>query len=353
MVLVAGVFLPQAFFRKYADLGGLTCPDAYLARLQADTLFMIAVPMLIVGLAAVLLCPMMFPDETDYQVLTPLPRDTRGQCSARNSWRRRLPAASSCSPSTQSPSIWFPLVDRRPPRAPTRSGASRRPRGGRVAGSAWMLSAVTALQGVCLGAGPGPLAADRAQPDRQACCSSFCFSRCRFVARLPATSRRPVDHDAPRRRLRVWFYGVEQWLLHRVGGRLPARGSLAGTAAAGHRRSSCRSRTPWLYRSAEQLAGVSRAPHGRDCPARRSRSSWLELKRLLLQPPRPRCWPSSSTVWRAAASIRSCSLLIVGVGLGDSHRQVATVVDGATWPAAAARCRPRGLAAPLLAARSS
>jgi hypothetical protein len=44
MVLVAGVFLTRVFFRKYADLGGLTYPDAYLRALQSDTLLMIAVP---------------------------------------------------------------------------------------------------------------------------------------------------------------------------------------------------------------------------------------------------------------------------------------------------------------------
>ena len=81
MVLVTGVFLTDAVFRKYTDLGGLTYPDAYLRALQADTLFMIAVPMLIVGLVAVLLCPLLFPDEMDYQVLTPLPL-TRARVSA-------------------------------------------------------------------------------------------------------------------------------------------------------------------------------------------------------------------------------------------------------------------------------
>ena len=38
MVLVAGIFLTRVFFRKYADLGGLTYPDAYLRALQSDTL---------------------------------------------------------------------------------------------------------------------------------------------------------------------------------------------------------------------------------------------------------------------------------------------------------------------------
>ena len=42
MVLVAGIFLTRVFFRKYADLGGLTYPDAYLRAVQADTLLMIA-----------------------------------------------------------------------------------------------------------------------------------------------------------------------------------------------------------------------------------------------------------------------------------------------------------------------
>ena len=45
----------------------------YLKAVQADTLFMIAVPMVLIGLATVIAGPFLFPDETDYRVLTPLP----------------------------------------------------------------------------------------------------------------------------------------------------------------------------------------------------------------------------------------------------------------------------------------
>ena len=73
ILLVLGSFLPRVFFHKYTELGGVVGSDAYLRALQSDTLFMLAVPMFLIGLATVIAGPLLFPDETDYRVLTPLP----------------------------------------------------------------------------------------------------------------------------------------------------------------------------------------------------------------------------------------------------------------------------------------
>ena len=73
VLLVVGIFVTRAFFDKYTHLGNVVGSRAYLSAVQADTLFMIALPMLLVGLAAVVAGPLLFPDETDYRVLTPLP----------------------------------------------------------------------------------------------------------------------------------------------------------------------------------------------------------------------------------------------------------------------------------------
>ena len=73
VLLVVGIFVTRAFFDKYTQLGNVVGSRAYLSAVQADTLFMIALPMLLVGLAAVVAGPLLFPDETDYRVLTPLP----------------------------------------------------------------------------------------------------------------------------------------------------------------------------------------------------------------------------------------------------------------------------------------
>ena len=88
MLLLAGVFLPSAFFKKYVDLNAEIRPDHFEPALRADTVLMIAVPMLIAALIAVVISPMMFPDETDYQVLTPLPV-TRGAHLRRPAVRTR------------------------------------------------------------------------------------------------------------------------------------------------------------------------------------------------------------------------------------------------------------------------
>ena len=73
-----GLFLPRRFSKQYVYLGGLPDPEPYRQALMADTLFMLCLPALATAFVAVLLAPVMFPDETDHVTLTPLPL-TRGQ----------------------------------------------------------------------------------------------------------------------------------------------------------------------------------------------------------------------------------------------------------------------------------
>src|SRR5688572_15976102 len=63
VLLVVGMFVTRAFFDKYTQLGSRVGSEAYLSAVQADTLFMMALPMLLVGLAAVVAGPLLFPDE--------------------------------------------------------------------------------------------------------------------------------------------------------------------------------------------------------------------------------------------------------------------------------------------------
>ena len=54
--------------REVHGSGRARRPTPYRNAVQADTLLMIALPMLLVGLAAVIAGPLLFPDETDYRV---------------------------------------------------------------------------------------------------------------------------------------------------------------------------------------------------------------------------------------------------------------------------------------------
>jgi hypothetical protein len=72
-----GLFLPRRFSRQYTDLSALADPEPYRQALMADTLFMISLPALLTAFVAILLAPVMFPDETDHVTLTPLPLTRR------------------------------------------------------------------------------------------------------------------------------------------------------------------------------------------------------------------------------------------------------------------------------------
>jgi hypothetical protein len=74
-VITIGLFLPRVMLGKYAGIRGI--PDLYHAMVIGDTLMTFAFAMLLAAFAAAFAGDSMFPDETDFRVLTPLPV-TRG-----------------------------------------------------------------------------------------------------------------------------------------------------------------------------------------------------------------------------------------------------------------------------------
>lgn len=79
VLLALGVILARAFLKRYRmandpDIGG---PAVYHAIALADHFFLIAVPMVIVAFVTVLAGAALFPDETDFRVLMPLPVSRR------------------------------------------------------------------------------------------------------------------------------------------------------------------------------------------------------------------------------------------------------------------------------------
>jgi hypothetical protein len=74
-VVTIGLFLPRLMGQKYAGIRDL--PDLYQMMVVGDTLMTFAFAMLVVAFAAAFAGDSMFPDETDFRILTPLPV-TRG-----------------------------------------------------------------------------------------------------------------------------------------------------------------------------------------------------------------------------------------------------------------------------------
>jgi hypothetical protein len=69
-LLALSILFPQFVVGRYATM---RTAEEYRRALLSDQLFTICVAMLIAGFVAALVCQSLFPDETDYRVLTPLP----------------------------------------------------------------------------------------------------------------------------------------------------------------------------------------------------------------------------------------------------------------------------------------
>ena len=69
-LLALSILFPQFVVGRYARMRTV---EEYRQALLSDQLFTICVAMFIVGFVAALVCQSLFPDETDYRVLTPLP----------------------------------------------------------------------------------------------------------------------------------------------------------------------------------------------------------------------------------------------------------------------------------------
>jgi hypothetical protein len=77
LLICLGLFLVYMYAKKYAALFHTFTGEPYLQAVLADTTLAIAFPMWIVALVAVLVSHSLFPDETDFRVLMPLPLDRR------------------------------------------------------------------------------------------------------------------------------------------------------------------------------------------------------------------------------------------------------------------------------------
>ncbi len=72
-----GLLLVYMYAKKYAALSVAATGEPYATALLADTTLAIALPMWIVALVTVVVSQSLFPDETDFRVLMPLPIDRR------------------------------------------------------------------------------------------------------------------------------------------------------------------------------------------------------------------------------------------------------------------------------------
>lgn len=318
-----GLFLPRIFYRKYADLSALPTPDAYLRALPADTLAMIAFPMLVVGLASVVVSPMLFPDETDYRVLTPLPI-RRLELFAAKAAALAIVAGIGILTVNAIASLAFPVfsggrwaVHSIGARVLAHAIAS-------MAASAWMVSAVMALQGACLLALPEAWR-HRSAMALQAGVFVALLMSVPFLFRLtgPIVSAATVGATPQIFLPPVWFLGLEQWLLDgsRAGGF--ARAALAAAIAAASTVLIVGGAFVRLFRSAERLAGT--APSGR--------------RRFAFAAARSKKWrlpsgPGSAVLAFAARGVtrnrlhQFIFLLILGAGLALLGAQIAARSDG-------------------------
>jgi hypothetical protein len=73
LLLALGFLLVYMYAKKYAALFAASTGEPYAQALLADTTLAIALPMWIVALVTVLVSHSLFPDETDFRVLIPLP----------------------------------------------------------------------------------------------------------------------------------------------------------------------------------------------------------------------------------------------------------------------------------------
>jgi hypothetical protein len=72
-LLALGFLLVRMYAGKYGALSGAATAEPYAAALLADTTLAIALPMWIVAFVTVLVSHSLFPDDTDFRVLMPLP----------------------------------------------------------------------------------------------------------------------------------------------------------------------------------------------------------------------------------------------------------------------------------------
>ena len=207
-----GLLLLRIFMKKYAVLNGLDSAEPYRVAVLADLTQLIALPMWIAAFAAVLLGHALFPDATDFRVLTPMPL-SRAAVFAAKLWALARFASLLIVSAHIALTPLFLLM-----------AASRWAADGLFAqalafffasGAAALcaLLAIVAIQGVLL------LAAPR---DRLLAVSAAARSvmACALVLMLPALLRLTGQSQALAEGHQwlvlappVWFLGLDQWLL--------------------------------------------------------------------------------------------------------------------------------------------
>jgi len=345
--LCLGVFLPRVFVNKYRGLSRMPTPEPFLRAWPGDTLFTLALPMYIVGLAAVIVSPMLFPDETDYRVLTPLPI-RRVELFGAKLAALIVVASTAVVGVNAITSVTFPAVI-----------------GGRWSGhhyivriaahwltaclaSAWTVSAVMALQGLCLVVVPLRWRHRITTTLQAGAFLLLLVSVPSFIRLTGRTVDAATVGSAPQMLLPpIWFLGVERCLLD-------------GGATAGYARAAAAAAGAWaatlavvltsfivLFRSAESLAGV--ADNAVPSRIRRQMGSWLRR-----HPPLP--GPQTAIAGFAVRGLLRSRLhqfvfaVVLGCGLALLTAQIATALEGRSLRAVDPRdALAAALAAPLLA----
>jgi hypothetical protein len=345
ILLVAGIFLTRAFFKKYVYLYAAWDQAAYFRAVDADTLLMIAVPMLVTGVVAITLSPLLFPDELDYRALSPLPI-TRLELFAAKLLAVGLVAIVTVVALNSIASLWFPvgvggrwMTHSLGARVAAHAAAS-------LAASMWMFTAVMALQGICLVALPSRWRRTIGAALLGALFVGLLLS-VPYVLRIPTldiTARNATEHPlvwVPP----VWFLGVERLLLTGQQDGYAAVAAIAGWATL-TTTTVIAITYAVLFRNAESLAfdAASR---------RRPAAPVAPVPPVALRLPQPTRGVLVFTV-RGLTRSRLHSivfLFVAGIALAILIGQVMTVVYGATFLGYGPRVTEHAvIAAPLVLA---
>ena len=349
ILFVSGIFLTRALFKKYTDLYAGWNETIYLRAVESDSLLMIGLPMLVIAVAAVLVAPTLFPDDTDYRVLSPLPV-SRSTIFAAKLAATTIVVGALVLTVNAIASLWFPVA--------TGGRWMPHPLAARVlahavatiSGSLCAFAAVMALQGLCLVVAP-PSARARLGLAVQATTFTALLVAIPYVLRMPAmdASDEAVLHAPLAWVPPAWFLGVERSLLE---------SATAGYGAAA-RRAAVASIIcvvvvllcyVQLFRRAELLASDASSIHRRSA----DRRSWAAVPRVprrvfaVNQPTRGVLAFIGTVVMRSRLH-QTVFLLIVGIGFAILIGQAQSVLAGAAlWTASPRAAIHAALSAPLL-----
>ena len=355
--IMVGIFLTRAMFKRYVDLHAAWDAEAYWRAVQADTLLMIAVPMLVVGLVTMVMAPLLFPDETDYRVLSPLPLSRLQIFAAKLSAVFLVTSAVILAVNAVT-SFWFPLASGpswsvigprwMPYTASARIAAHA---AAALSGSIWMFSTVMAVQGLCLAFVPSRWRRS-ASVAVQSGMVVLALMAIPYIVRLPSLEVNSVTaQQAPLLWFPpVWFLGVEWWLLE------PAPSGYANMARLAFitmptSLTLVAISYAWLFRTAEKLVADPSAARRKLARPGAPFAPVAPVARVAPVFPQP-----TRAIWEFALQGLSRSrlhqaifVLIAGTGLALLLGQAWTVLDVVSDP-----WRPRArvyaaLAAPLVA----